>query len=67
MQVWAKAVIPSGMRGFRFFSLLRRMNEPSNDESMGYKDDINYISFTIWDAYENFQAPANTHAFFNPH
>lgn len=53
--MWAKATIPSELRGFRFFSLLRRMGEVSNDDSLGYVDDLNYISFTVWDAYENFQ------------
>ena len=44
--------------GFRFFALLRRVSPPTlpDAEPFGPEDDVNYISVTMWDSLEAYEA-----------
>lgn len=51
------------LRGFRFFTLLRRVN-PSNVQ---YSDDFNYVSLTVWQDKDAFNAWRTGDAFKEAH
>lgn len=50
--------------GFRFFCMMRRV--PRAD-GVDYEDDINYISCTVWDSFDNFDAWKRGDAFKEAH
>ena len=49
--------------GFKFFCMMRRVERAGTT----YEDDINYISCTVWEAEENFQAWKSGDAFKEAH
>ena len=50
--------------GFRFFCMLRRV---AKRDGSAYEDDINYISCTVWENQENFNAWKTGDAFKEAH
>lgn len=52
------------LEGFRFFCMMRRVD---NFDGTPYEDDINYISCTVWEKEENFDAWKTGDAFKEAH
>ena len=54
--------------GFRYFTLMRRVEPPSDVATTGYdEDEANYVSFTIWETKDGFDGWRKGDAFKEAH